>query len=117
MPVPIDARIVGRARIVEMNRADISQTNGPANAFNRRFQSIFFTNVVARRERMRRVNTHTQRKVRTFVHDCAQMLEAVPNALALSGSVFKQHAKLSELKTLTREFQAVRTRFDSICLA
>ena len=47
VPVPIDARVEGSTRIVEMDRPNISQTDCSTNNVERRIQSVFFTNVVA----------------------------------------------------------------------
>src|ERR1044072_4301057 len=46
VPVPIHARIVLGARVIEMNGTHVSQTDGAANDFNCRFQAFFFANVV-----------------------------------------------------------------------
>src|SRR5437899_385234 len=93
VPVPIDARVEWRFRIVEMNRADVSQPDCPANYFDRRFESAWFANVITSGERMRRVYAHTERQLRTRLHDRAQMFEAMADAFALAGRIFEENAQ------------------------
>src|SRR5437879_6205645 len=99
MPVPIDARVERRARIVEVHGAHVFQSHRAPNDFNRRFQPVRLAKVVAGGKRMRGVNAYTEREFRTRIHNRAQMFEAMTDALALTGRVLQQNAQLSELQT------------------
>src|SRR5215471_19068383 len=114
MPVPIDSRVVGCLRVIEVHGAHILQSDSPFDYGNRRFQAISFTNVIARSEGMRGIDADAERQLRTRFHDRAQMFEAMADALALTGSVLEQDSKLTETQTLAGELQAERANLQRI---
>src|SRR6266849_1138596 len=99
-----------------MHRAHVSQSYRATNDLQRRLQSVCFANVVSSGERVRRVHAHTQRKLRTCIHNRAQMLKAVADALALSRSVFEQNAEPSKIQTFAGELKTERANFDRVRL-
>src|SRR5688572_7511415 len=66
---------------------------------------------------MRGVDADAQRQFRTLVHDCAQMLEPVTDALALSRSVLQKDAQLSESQSFASNFQTNRSGIDAVSFA
>src|SRR5438552_14608851 len=77
VPVPVDPRIVGRARVVEMHCANVSQADRSTNNLQRCFQPVGLAYVVPGGERMRGVDANTQAQFGTQVHDGAQVFEAM----------------------------------------
>src|SRR5581483_2198509 len=71
VPVPIDAWVVRRFRIIEVNGADTLQPNSPFDDRYERFETIFFANVITRGERMRGVDTDAKRQLRRCFYDRA----------------------------------------------
>jgi hypothetical protein len=61
VPVSIDSRVVDSPGIVEVNRTNILESHGSLHFLNQRCESIFFANVVTCCERMRRIETDTER--------------------------------------------------------
>jgi hypothetical protein len=93
VPVAVDARVVGGARVVEVNGADVFEFDGLLNSLKQPFETVFFANVVTRRESVCGVETNAQRKFRTDAHDLVEVLDAVTDAIALAGRVLEQNAK------------------------
>ena len=105
VPVTIDARVVGSARIVEMDGAHVFESSQFFELFESALRAIFFANVVTGSEGVCRVEANAERKLRTNAHDLVEMFEAVTDAVALSRSVFEQDAKRPELQSLARDLQ------------
>src|SRR6267142_4733512 len=99
-----------------MHRAHVSQSYRATKGLQRRLQSVGFANVVTGGERVRRVHAHTQRKFRTCIHNRAQMLKAVADALSLSRSVIEQNAQPAKLQTLAGELKTKRANLDRVRL-
>src|SRR4030095_12821766 len=108
VPVPINPRIVRRARIVEMDGAHIFQSDCLPDYGHRRFQSIGFANVITRSKRMRSVDAHSEREFGAGPHDRAQMLEAVADAFALARSVLQQDLQFAETQSFASDLQTER---------
>src|SRR5688500_15590393 len=117
VPVTIDAGVVNGPRVVEMNGADILHFHRLLHALNESVESVFFANVVACCERVRRVETNAERDLRAQLHDQREMFEAVTDTVALSGSVFQQDAKRAELQPFARDLQTFRAERNAIGFA
>src|SRR5215210_7757406 len=63
------------------------------------------------------VDADTKRQLRTRIHDRAQMLEPVPDALPLSGGVLQKDTQLSESQTFASDFQTERSGRDAVRFA
>src|SRR5262245_56985828 len=96
VPVPIDARVVSRLRVIEVHGAHIPESDSPLDYRDRRFQSIRFPNVIAGSEGMRGIDANAERQFWTRFDDGAQMFEAMTDAFALAGCVLKQNAQATE---------------------
>src|SRR5439155_11607356 len=116
VPVSVDAGVVRCARIVKVNRAHVPCPNRAPDNVDSCFQPIRFANVVAGRERMRRVDANGERKFRTRLHNRAQMFEAMSDAFALAGGVFQQDVQPPKLQTFARKFQTASAGFYSVRL-
>src|SRR6185503_4875881 len=81
-----------------------------------RVQTIFFANVVACRERVRRVETNAERDLRAQLHDQREMFETVSDTIPLSGRIFKQDAKRTELQTFASDLQTLGAKRDAVSL-
>jgi len=114
VPVPIDARIVRRFGIVEVDRVHVPESNGLLDNRERRLQTLFFTNIVTGRERMRGVDANAQGQLLGSVHDGPQVFEAMTDAFALAGGVFKQNLQLAESQTLASNLKTERANFQGI---
>src|SRR5688572_19289102 len=66
---------------------------------------------------MRGVDADAERQLRTRVHDRAQMLEPVADALPLSGSVLQKDAQLSESQSFASDLQTERSGGDAVSFA
>src|SRR5262249_16214345 len=84
MPLPVAARVERRLGIIEVHRAHVLQADRLLNYRNRRFEAIFFANVVTRGERMSGIDADPERQFRTSIHDRGQMLKTMTDAFPLS---------------------------------
>jgi hypothetical protein len=114
VPVPVDARVVRRARIVEVNRVDILSLHSLLYSLNQRFQAVFFANIIAGGKRVRSVETNTHRDLWTDTHDLLEMLETMSDAVALPGSVFQEDFEFAKLQSLACDLQTRRAQTDPI---
>lgn len=106
VPVSIDARIVRRARVVEMNGANVLCPDRSFNPAHQRLQTVVLANVVASGESMGSIKADPQRKLWAKIHNLAQMLEAMPDTLALARRVLQQNSQLAQTQTTTCDLNA-----------
>src|SRR5687767_2187335 len=66
---------------------------------------------------MRGVDADSERQLWTRVHDRAQMLEPVTDALTLSRSVFQKDAQLAESQSLASNLQTNRSGLNAVSFA
>src|SRR5258705_7677685 len=92
-----------------MNGAYVSRSYRALKFIHQRFQTILLADVVAGGKGVGSIKTNAQRKLRTGIHDFAQMLEAVANTLALSRSVLQKNFQSAELQTPASELKTVGT--------
>ena len=116
VPVSIDAGVVNRARVVEVNGTDVLDSHRLLHTLNQRVETVFFADVMACCERVGRVEANAERDLRTQLHNQREMFEAMTDAVALSGSVLQEDAKLVELQPLARDLQTLRAERDAISL-
>ena len=61
VPVAIDARIILRARVVEVNCPNTLNAHRLLHALNQRLKPVSLANVITRCKRVRRVEANTER--------------------------------------------------------
>src|SRR6185503_11391162 len=98
-----------------MDSANVPRSDRALKFINQCFQTIFFADVVAGGEGVSGVKANSKRKLGTGIHDFAQMLEAVSNALPLPRGVLQKNLQTSEpqaaagkLKTLGAHAYTIR---------
>src|SRR5688572_11085092 len=100
-----------------MNGAHVLQADVAFQRFKGRGQPVLFSNVVARCESVRSVQTNAQVKLRTSFNNLPQMLEAMAYTLALPGSVFEKDTESVQAQPFTCNLQAFGARGNRVLLA
>src|SRR5579885_3233586 len=117
VPVAVNARIIGRLRVVEVYSTNISE----AHIFFERFKSgrkpVLVAQVVARGEGVRRVEADAEVQAGALLSNLAQVLEAVADALALTRRVLKQDSERAKFDSLARGLQTLGARPNPVGLA
>jgi hypothetical protein len=117
VPMPVNARVVRGARIVEVYGAHSGKADVSFERVERGGQSVFVSDVVAGGEGVRCIETDTEFQFGATLGYLAQVLEAVADALALTRSVFEKNAKAAKLKPIARGLQTLSARSDAVGLA
>ena len=114
VPVAIDAGVVRRARIVEVNRVDVLSLYCVLHSLHQRLKAVFFTNVVAGCEGVRGVETNAEREFGTSAHELLKVFETMADAVALAGSVFEEDFEFAKPHTLARDLQTRRAQPEAV---
>ena len=100
VPVTIDARVVGGARVVEMNGVHVFGFYCLLHSLKEGFESVFFTNVVSGCEGVGGIETNAERKLWADAYDRFQVFETMADAITLARRVFQKDLQLAKPQTL-----------------
>src|SRR5687768_5599048 len=114
VPVAIDAGVVDRARIVEVNGANVLDAYRLVHALNQRVQTVLFADVVTCCEGVRGVEADSERNLRAHLHEQREMFETVADAIALSGCVFKQDSQRATVRS-EEHTSELQSRLHLVC--
>jgi len=114
VPMSIDPRIVRRTGVIEMNGANVLCPHRGFDSANQRFQTVVLANVVAGGEGMSSIETDTKRKLWAKIHNLAQVLETMPDTLALARCVLQENSQFAQTQTTTCDLDARRAGANTI---
>src|ERR1700730_5231696 len=117
VPMSIDARVVRSARIIEVNRPDVADSDRATELFNQGFQTMFFTDVVTCSKCVGGIETNTEREFRARIHDFFQMFKAMADTVALTRRVLEQNTKRTQPQSLAGYFQTFGALRNTISFA